>query len=75
MLDSKYPLPWRHETDYKKMSAVVASDGCVVCGSLICEQTNAENVIKAHALIVECVHARRHTARTYCDLLFNETIR
>ena len=47
-----HPLPWRHETDGKRMSAVVDADGVVVCGSLICQQTNATKARQTHAYIV-----------------------
>lgn len=48
-----YPLPWSHETNAGKMSAVVAANGNVVAGSLICEQgIHVAGIRQAHALIV-----------------------
>jgi len=51
---SDYKLPWKHETDGRKMSAVVDANGKCVCGSLICEVDNADR--EAHALIVKAVN-------------------
>ena len=31
--DKMHPLPWKHETDGKKMSVVEDDNGHVVCGS------------------------------------------
>lgn len=49
-----YPLPWKHETDGKQMSAVVAANGNLVCGSFICPhpEDRAAATRQAHALIV-----------------------
>jgi hypothetical protein len=47
-----HPLPWKHKTDGKKMSAVVDDDGKVVCGSLICQQDSPTKTRNTHALIV-----------------------
>lgn len=45
------PLPWRIETGgKKKMSAIVAANGRLVAGSLICEQD--EETIANHKFIL-----------------------
>ena len=55
-----YPLPWKHETNGGQMSAVVADNGCVVCGSLICEQGHMATAKRqAHAFIVELSNKER----------------
>lgn len=52
-MNEAYPFPWRHETDGKLMSAVVAANGRVVCGSLICQQPRQTATAdrQAHAFI------------------------
>lgn len=48
------PLPWRIETGgKKKMSAIVAANGRLVAGSLICQQD--EETIANHKLILEAL--------------------
>ena len=49
-------LPWAHETDGKKMTAVVDADGVVVCGSLICQTSQGVRDRQTHAMIVHCVN-------------------
>lgn len=49
-MQKEYPFPWVHEVN-GKVSAVVAANGHVVCGSLICESSTAMR--QAHAFIVE----------------------
>ena len=56
------PLPWRHITRGKTMSAVVDAEGQVVCGSLIYPQPNPEINRNTHAYIIKAVN-------TYSDLL------
>lgn len=52
--DKMHPLPRKHETDGKKMSAVVDAEGKVVCGSLICQQMpNPTKARQTHAYIVK----------------------
>ena len=49
-----HPLPWRHETDGRQMSAVVDVEGVVVAGSLICRQFgDVMKTINTHEWIVE----------------------
>lgn len=50
-------LPWKHITQGKKTSAVVDSDGFIVCGSLICYQSDPEVASATHAYIVKAVNA------------------
>ena len=48
----KYPLPWTHALNKRtKVSAVVAANGHVVCGSLIMQSETGSR--QAHAFIVE----------------------
>jgi hypothetical protein len=65
-----YPLPWSHSTNGRAMSAVVASNGRVVCGSLICQQVRPAASRQSHAFIVEAANAKishpenaRHSTR------------
>lgn len=55
-----YPLPWRHDTNGRTMSAVVAANGKVVAGSLICEQARPAADRQAHAMIVAAVNAHEN---------------
>jgi hypothetical protein len=51
-----HPLPWKHETDGRRMSAVVDSKGIVVCGSLICRQEDPLITRNTHEFIVNTVN-------------------
>lgn len=51
----KRNTPWRIVAQGKGMSAVLDSNDKLVCGSLICAQTNPE-IIGYHQLIVEAVN-------------------
>lgn len=56
-IDKMHRLPWRHETDGKKMSAIIDADGKVVCGSLIVQQPGTGTKDRqTHAFIVEAVN-------------------
>lgn len=46
--------PWRIESNHPRMSAVVDSEGRLVCGSLLCKQD--PRTIKNHKIIVEAVN-------------------
>jgi hypothetical protein len=61
--DKMHPLPWRHETDGKKMSAVVDANGNVVVGSLVCQQPDPEKERQTHAFIVRAVEYHTYHTR------------
>jgi len=50
--DKMHPLPWTHKTQGRRMSAVVDAEGKVVCGSLICQQSDGTKALQTHAYIV-----------------------
>jgi hypothetical protein len=54
-----HPLPWRHQTDGKRMSAVIDAEGKIVCGSLICQQSDPDKTRETHAFIVKAVGKMR----------------
>lgn len=52
------PLPWTWQGNTaRRMSAVIDAKGHVVCGSLICQQSQQsyDTTVNAHKLIVEAV--------------------
>lgn len=52
------PLPWTWEGDVKKkMSAVLDFKGHVVCGSLICSQSD-KALIASHQAIVKAINTQ-----------------
>jgi hypothetical protein len=63
--DKMHPLPWKHETNGKNMSAVVDANGHVVCGSLICicQQGNPTRNRQTHAYIVSCCNTKNNKPR------------
>ena len=50
-----HPLPWMHQTNGKKMSAVIDAEGKIVCRSLICQQSDPDKTRETHAFIVKAV--------------------
>jgi len=53
--DKMHPLPWKHETDGKKMSVVVDDNGHVVCGSYLVHRADAKER-QTHAFIVRAAN-------------------
>ncbi len=51
-----HPMPWKHETDGKEMSAVLDAKGIVICGSLICRQEDALITRNTHEFIVKTIN-------------------
>lgn len=58
MMQKCYPLPWKQETDGKRMTAIVAANGLVLAGSLIMRQPPERAAAErhAHAYIVHLVN-------------------
>ena len=55
----RYPLPWAVSSRNRRMSAVVASNGTVVAGSLICQIMDDRAVSATHQLHAWMVEASR----------------
>ena len=50
------PLPWKHIKD-NRVSAVVDSEGIIVCGSLVCSPSDLKTDAANHEFIVKCVNS------------------
>ena len=55
--DKMHPLPWRHKTDGKRISAVVDAKNKVVCGSFLWPQEGTGTEARqTHAFIVKAAN-------------------
>jgi len=64
--DKMHPLPWRHQTDGRRMTAVLDAQGSAVCGSLLCPTSamRATRERQTHAFIVRAANALAKTTET-----------